>query len=72
MGVFYTTFSYDKIKISQNIQDFIDLSVREKFYPQALRATKNPSLRWGLKKIKAASRNERNLVNAALLSDSHS
>jgi hypothetical protein len=52
MGVFYTTLIYDKIKISQNIQEFIDLSVREDFYPLLLRAIKNPSRSWGLKKYR--------------------
>jgi hypothetical protein len=45
-------------------------SLRKKeFIPSIVAGNKKPQPKLGLVEIKAASRNERNLVNAALLSD---
>jgi hypothetical protein len=69
MGVFHTTFVYDKIKISQKYPGFYRSLRKREFLPSSVAGNKKPQPKLGLKEVKAASRNERNLVNAALLSD---
>ena len=44
-------------------------SRKREFIPSIVAGSKKPQLALGLKEVQAASRNERNLVNAALLSD---